>query len=59
MLRFEKILNEDKKYYCKRSSCVIARTLTSLVIVFIATLRAETFACRNFRVSKKPAKFME
>ena len=36
-LRFEKILNKDKKDYRKRSSCVKARTLTFLVIVCIAT----------------------
>ena len=33
----EKILIKDKKDYRKRSSCVIARTLTFLVIVCIAT----------------------
>ena len=36
-LRFEKILNKDKKDYWKRSSCVIAKTSTSLFIVCIVT----------------------
>ena len=35
-LRFENIRNKDKKDYRKRVSCVIARTLMSLVIVYRA-----------------------